>query len=84
MSKPLPPCLNRTCPKYKTNESMIVLQYGETDVTFMCKCCNGIHVRTLNWNRATQENMYRRYGRPEHARTKAFFFQGKNTISRSY
>jgi hypothetical protein len=84
MSKPLPPCLNRDCSKYKSNEMMAVIKYDDTSVTFFCKSCQGIHVRTIDWRRATQENQYRTYGRPEYARTKAHFFLGKNTISRSH
>jgi hypothetical protein len=84
MSKPLPPCMNRTCPSYMKNEMMAVIKYDETTVTFFCKRCQGIHIRTIDWRRATQENKYRTYGRPEYARTKAYFFQGRNTISRSH
>lgn len=80
----LPTCKNETCPRYKTSDEMLVLQERKEDVTFGCRACGGIQVRTLDWRRATQENSYIRGGRPEYARNRAFFFQGRNRTTRSY
>lgn len=84
MSKPCPPCLNSSCPSYKSNQAVIVLRETSQDVTFGCKTCGGVHVRTLDWRRGAQERIYQQYGRPEYARNKSFFFQGKNKLDRSY
>jgi hypothetical protein len=78
MSHRLPVCRNETCPSYKSNRAIVVIQERKEDVTFGCKDCKGIQVRTLDWRRATQEGDYQKYGRPEYARTRAFFFQGRN------
>lgn len=78
MPLPLPVCKNSSCPSYKSNAQVIVLQERPEDVTFGCKACLGIEVRTLDPRRGQQERQYQKYGRPEYARTKAFFFLGKN------
>lgn len=80
----IPNCLNSTCPCYKSNRDMIVIQERPEDVTFGCKACGGVQVRTLDWRRATQENIYRMRGRPEYARERAFFFMGRHSSSRSH
>ena len=73
-----PVCRNRMCPKYHSNSEVIILKYGDADVTFGCKACGGIHVRTTNHRRGEQALDYQRHGRPEYARDRAFFFQGKH------
>lgn len=73
----LPRCKNETCPHYRTSDSVIVLQERPTDVTFGCKACGGVEVRVLDKRRGQMELEHQRYGRPEWARTRAFFFQGK-------
>lgn len=84
MPKPLPCCKNKTCPLYGKNDEVILLNETPQEAVFGCKVCKGVEVRTLDWRRGQQELQYRRYGRPEYARTKAFFSMGKNRIDRSY
>jgi len=75
--RPLPVCKNETCPRFRTSDEVIVLQERPADVTFGCRACGGVEVRVLDNRRGQQELEYQRYGRPEYARTRAFFFQGK-------
>jgi hypothetical protein len=78
MSHRLPVCRNETCPSFRSNKAMVVIQERREDVTFGCRDCKGIQVRTLDWRRAEQERVYQERGRPEYARTRAFFFQGRH------
>lgn len=78
MPRPLPVCKNETCPCYKTNKEVIVIQERQVDVTFGCKACGGIEVRVIDNRRGQQELQYQRYGRPEYARNRAYFFQGRH------
>lgn len=78
MPAKLPVCKNSSCPKFKSRDEVIVIQERPEDVTFGCKACAGIEVRTLDPRRGQQEADYNKYGRPEYARNKRFFFQGKN------
>lgn len=84
MPRPLPVCLNKTCPKYKTNDEVMVLKETPMEAVFGCRACGGVHVRTLDWRRGQQGLQYMQRGRPEYARERAFFFQGKNRIDRSH
>ena len=77
MPKPLPTCKERTCPNYRSNSAMIVIQERPEDCTFGCKTCGSVQVVTLDWRRGKMELEHQRYGRPEWARNKAYFFQGK-------
>ena len=77
MPRPLPTCKNVTCPNYRSNANVIVLQECQADVSFGCKSCGGVQVLTLDWRRGKMELEHQRFGRPEWARTRAFFFQGK-------
>lgn len=79
MPKPCPACKNRTCPDYKSNRAVIVIKENPQDVVFGCKTCLGVEVRTLDWRRGQQERAYQEYGRPEYARVKRMFFQGRNS-----
>lgn len=81
MPDQLPVCKNETCPSYRSNKAVIVLQERPEDVTFGCKNCGGIEVRVLDKRRGQQEAGYQRYGRPEYARNRRFFFQGRNQHS---
>lgn len=72
----LPTCKNPTCPKYKTRDEVIVLQERPEDVSFGCKACGGVQVRTLDWRRAEQVN-YEKRTNPEYARERKRFFYGK-------
>jgi hypothetical protein len=75
----LPRCKNKNCPLQGTDRNeTILLKEAETFWTFGCKACGGLEVRTkpMGWRAGQQENDYQRYGRPEYARTKAFFFLG--------
>jgi len=76
MPLPLPRCKNETCPSYKSNREVVVLQERREDVTFGCKTCGGGQVRTLDWRRAEQAN-YERLTNPEYARITKRFFLGK-------
>lgn len=76
MAKAPPNCKNRTCPLFGSNREVIVLQERVEDVSFGCKGCGGVEVRTLDPRRGQQELQYQQYGRPEYARNKAYFFQG--------
>ena len=76
MSHQLPSCKNQTCPLYKSNKEIIVIQERKEDVTFGCKVCGGVQVRTLDWRRASQLN-YERSTNPEYARQQKRFFLGK-------
>lgn len=78
MPRPLPCCKNETCPTYKSSSGVIVIQERPEDVVFGCKNCGGIEVRVLDKRRGQQELQYQRYGRPEYARNKAYFFQGRH------
>lgn len=78
MPRPCPPCKNETCPSYRSNKAIIVLQERPEDVSFGCKDCGGVEVRVLDPRRGKQEADYQRYGRPEYARNRRFFFQGSN------
>jgi len=77
MPRPLPVCKNETCPSYRSNSAVIVLQERQADVTFGCKNCGGVEVRVLDNRRGAMELQHQRYGRPEWARNRAYFFQGK-------
>jgi len=79
MPRPLPTCKNATCPNYRSNANIIVIQERKEDVTFGCKTCGSVQVLTLDWRRGQQELQYQRYGRPEYAKTRAFFFQGRHS-----
>jgi hypothetical protein len=79
MPRPIPPCKNETCPTYRSNSAVIVLQERKEDVTFGCKNCGGVEVRILDPRRGQQELEYQRYGRPEYARNRAYFFQGSRS-----
>ena len=76
MSHTLPTCKNPTCPCYRSNREVIVIQERKEDVTFGCKACTGVQVRTLDWRRAEQVN-YERRTNPEYARRQKRFFLGK-------
>lgn len=76
MPHQLPACKNDTCPCYRSNREVIVLQESREDVTFGCKACGGIQVRTIDWRRADQAN-YERFNNPEYARVRKRFFLGK-------
>jgi len=78
MLKP-PVCRNETCPKFRTRDEVIVLRETPTDVSFGCKACGGLHVVTLDPRRGEQERDYQTKGRPEYARNRRFFFQGRNS-----
>ena len=77
MPRPLPTCKNAQCARYRSNAEMVVIQERPADVTFGCRCCSSIQVVTLDWRRGNMELEHQRYGRPEWARNKAYFFQGK-------
>ena len=77
MPRPLPTCKNDTCPCYRTSKDMIVIQERPEDVTFGCKACGGIQVRTLDWRRA-QQGIYNQQANPEYARERKRFFLGRN------
>ena len=76
MAHRLPACRNETCPCYRSNRDMIVLVERPEDVSFGCKSCGGVQVRTLDWRRAEQAN-YERATNPEYARRQKRFFLGK-------
>jgi hypothetical protein len=76
MAHQLPTCKNSTCPNFHSNKEVIVLQERKEDVTFGCKTCGGVQVRTLDWRRAQQVN-YERLTNPEYARQQKRFFLGK-------
>lgn len=76
MPKPLPTCKNETCPCYRSNKEMIVLQERPADVSFGCKLCGSVQVRTLDWRRA-QQGRYEQATNPEYARERKRFFLGK-------
>lgn len=78
MPKPLPVCKNRTCPRYRTNIEVIVLQETQADATFGCRACGGIEVRTTDWRRAEQQR-YENINNPEYARKRRMFFLGRNS-----
>jgi hypothetical protein len=85
MPKPLPGCKNRTCPSYGKNEQVILLKETPQEAVFGCKVCYGVEVRTLDWRRGQMGLQHQRYGRPEWARTKAFFdLSSKRNSNRSY
>lgn len=77
MPHQLPSCKNSTCPLFRSNKEVIVLQERKEDVSFGCKACGGVQVRTLDWRRAAQAN-YERLNNPEYARERKRFFLGKN------
>ena len=76
----LPRCKNSSCPRYHSNQEMILLKEDDTSFLFGCRACKGIHyiTKSSGWKRAQQENLYRTRGRPEYARDKAYFFQGRS------
>lgn len=77
MPHKLPRCKNESCPKFKSSDEVIILQERAEDITFGCKACGGVEVRTLDWRRAKQVN-YERANKPEYARVSRRFFQGRN------
>lgn len=77
MSHKLPTCKNPSCPKMGSRDEVIVLQERPEDVTFGCKCCGGVQVRTLDWKRAEQ-GRYEQRTNPEYARVRRRFFLGKH------
>lgn len=78
MPHKLPVCKNQSCPKFKTNDEVMVLVERKEDVSFGCKACGGVEVKTLDWRRADQGN-YEIKTRPEYARIRRRFFQGRNS-----
>lgn len=79
MAKELPICKNETCPDYKSNRAIKLINEDAANYVFGCKTCRGVQVVTVNWKRGEQENDYARKGRPEYARTRAYFDLGKRT-----
>jgi len=71
----MPKCKNKSCPKSDTH----LLKESPTEWVFGCYTCTGIEVRTkpAGWKAGQQNGDYHKYGRPEYARNKAFFFQGR-------
>lgn len=76
----IPYCRNKTCINYNNNKTVILLADTDDHWLFGCSACKGIEYRTkpIGWKRAAQENSYRVKGRPEYARERAFFFQGRH------
>lgn len=72
----IPRCKNRAC----SDSNTVLLQETDMAWTFACINCKGIEVRSkpLAWRAGQQVKQYRQYGRPEYARNKVFFFQGRN------
>jgi len=76
----LPACKNKSCIAHGSNRRVILLADTDDHWLFGCDGCKGIEYRTkpVGWRRASQENDYRRKGRPEFARIKRIFGMGRH------
>lgn len=78
MASEIPACKNRDCPRFGSNKEVIILKETASYTSFGCKVCLGVNVQVTDWRQASQVNTYAQRGRPEYARERAFFFQGRN------
>ena len=77
MAEP-PRCKNKDCPRSDT----FLLAETDTNWTFGCWTCRGLHVYTkpMGWRAGQQEHRFKTDGRPEWARKRAFFGMGRNRM----
>ena len=72
----IPRCRNKECQRSDT----FILLEQDTHIVIGCKTCKGVHVITSphGWKAGEQYSDYQRSGRPEYARSRAYFFQGRH------